>query len=125
MTAGNASIHGPTLVFEDKYQNLGFWTSTDDFASWSLSVAAARKYKVVLDYACENSSAGNSFQLEVGDRKLTGTVRGTGSWDDYRTVEIGTLELPAGDDVLSLRTGGPLKNALLDLHSIRLMPAAD
>jgi putative heme-binding domain-containing protein len=121
LTASKASIYGSTVVFEPKYKNLGFWTSADDLARWSLEVGTATKYKVILDYACDHD-AGNTFRLDVDDQQLSGTVKGTGSWDSYRDVEIGRIALSAGPHTLIFRSANPLNRPLLDLRSVRLVP---
>ena len=38
----HARIYGPTLVFEEKYRNLGYWGSIEDHAVWSLDVPQGR-----------------------------------------------------------------------------------
>ena len=121
LSASKASIYGSTLVFEPKYGNLGYWTSTDDVARWTLQIEAAIKYKVTLDYACDHDS-GNAFQLDVDDQQLSGTIKGTGSWDNYRMVEIGKITLSPGSHTLIFRSASPLSRPLLDLRSVRLSP---
>ncbi len=122
LPASAANVHGSTLVFEAKYQNLGFWCTADDWAGWAVHVPTDGQYKVVLDYACENSTEGNSFWLQIGDQRLTGTVRGTDSWDSYRDVEIGTIRLSAGEQTLIVGVEKPLAQALFDLRTVRLAP---
>jgi putative heme-binding domain-containing protein len=122
LKATNASIHGPTLVFEAKYQNLGFWQSEDDYAAWSVEVPRAGKYRVTLDYACDESTAGDRFSLTIGDQLLSGKVTSTGTRDDYREVDLGELELPAGTHEAVFRSLGGIRSALLDLRTVRLTP---
>jgi hypothetical protein len=85
----------------------------------------ANRYTVYLDYACHNSVAGNTFVLEGGEPALHGKVGGTGGWDKYRQVKIGSLTLKAGQQRLTLRPDGKLKGALLDLRGIRLVVDAE
>ena len=118
----HSRIYGPTLVFEQKYRNLGYWSSIEDHAVWTLDVAKAGKYRVSFDYACDDSTAGNSWRLSVAGQSLTGTVRGTGSWDNYRSENAGELDLPAGRSELVFRSDGNIRSHLLDLRSIRLSP---
>lgn len=122
LKAAQASIHGPTLVFEAKYQNLGFWQSEDDYAAWSVEVPRAGKYRVTLDYACDESTAGDRFTLTIGDQLLSGKVASTGTWDDYREVDMGEVELRAGTHEAVFRSLGGIRSALLDLRTIRLAP---
>ena len=120
LLATTARIYGPTLVFEDQYRNLGYWSSPQDFAAWTLDVPQAGKYQVTLDYASEDGAAGDRFVVQVGSQSLAGQVEGTGTWDNYRAKSVGTLELPAGVVELVMRGEGPIKSALIDLRGIRL-----
>jgi hypothetical protein len=83
---------------------------------------AGGEYRVTLDYACDNGSAGNACLVQVGGQSLAMKVEGTGTWDEYRGKEIGRLTLAAGRNELLVRSDGPIKGALLDLRSVRLVP---
>jgi putative heme-binding domain-containing protein len=120
--ATNCRIYGPTLVFEEKYGNLGYWQSEEDRAVWTLQPPQAGRYRVSLDYACPDDAAGDAFLLEVAGQTLTGRVESTGSWDDYRSKSIGEIELPQGASELQIRSAGPIRSALIDLREIRLTP---
>jgi putative membrane-bound dehydrogenase-like protein len=122
LAATNAGIFGPSLIYEAKYQNLGFWLSEQDQAVWTLAVPRAGKYRVVFDYACEAPFAGDEFLFTIDGHQLRGKVASTGTWDDYRSVEVGQLELGAGAQEAVLQSAGPLRSALIDLKAIRLEP---
>ncbi len=62
----NAAIFGKTLVLEEKHANLGYWSSEDDHAVWTLDVPAAGNYVVEIEWACADDSAGNTASLQVG-----------------------------------------------------------
>jgi putative membrane-bound dehydrogenase-like protein len=121
--ATQAEIYGPNLIFEKQYMNLGYWSHQDDFAAWTVDVPAAGKYSATLDYACENSNAGNTFALEADSGQLLGKVAGTGTWDNYKTVNIGEITLTTGQQRLTFRPTAPVKGALIDLRMIRLVKA--
>jgi hypothetical protein len=123
LTAANAAIYGPSLVFEKQYGNLGYWSSPDDRAVWTVAVPRAGRYEVWLDYACDNSAAGSNFLIEAGRAKLTGKVAGTRTWDVYRQMQVGTLLLEAGERTVTMRSDGKINGALIDLRAIRLVPA--
>jgi putative membrane-bound dehydrogenase-like protein len=122
LLALNAKIFGPTLVFEDKYRNLGHWQSADDYAVWMINVPEAGTYHVHLDYACDDASQGGRYTITVQDQTVGGTVRGTGSWDTYSDCWSGTLILPEGYAELIMRSDGPIPHALIDLRQIVLAP---
>jgi putative membrane-bound dehydrogenase-like protein len=120
--AMHARIYGPTLVFEDRYRNLGFWGGIEDHAVWSLDVPHAGRYRVSLDYACDNGTAGNRFLLSVAGQTTTGVVVGSGTWDDYRSLSVGAVDLPKGATELTFRSDGKIRSYLIDLRGIRLVP---
>jgi hypothetical protein len=120
----NCEIYGPTLVLEKQYGNLGFWTNQDDQAIWTVKVAKAGKYAVMLDWACDEESAGKRFVLQAGPNQLTGKVESTGNWDTYRQAKVGEILLPAGQQRLIFRSAGRIFNPLIDLKSIKLTPVA-
>ncbi|MFL5338807.1 MAG: PVC-type heme-binding CxxCH protein [Gemmataceae bacterium] len=122
LRATSAEIYGPTLVYEAKYQNLGFWSSPDDHAAWTLQVSRAGKYEVWAEWACANDAAGNSFILESDVGHIMGKVAGTGTWDTYKYAKIGALDIPAGEQRLTLRPEGRPTGAMLDLKLLRLVP---
>ncbi|MBC8354455.1 MAG: c-type cytochrome [Planctomycetes bacterium] len=118
----HSRIYGPTLVFEQKYRNLGYWGSVEDHAIWSLDIPNAGRYRVTIDYACPDDTAGNRWRLSIGQQTLRGVVQGTGSWDDYRSIAAGEIEVPAGQSQLVFRSDGNIRSNLLDLRGIRLVP---
>jgi putative membrane-bound dehydrogenase-like protein len=120
--ATNCRIYGPTLVFEEKYGNLGYWQSEEDRAEWTIESAQPGRYRVSLDYACPDDVAGDAYLLSVAGQELSGRVESTGSWDNYRSKAIGEIDLPAGSIELQFRSVGPLRTALIDLREIRLAP---
>jgi putative membrane-bound dehydrogenase-like protein len=121
--ATQCEIYGRTVVFEEKYRNLGYWSSENDQAIWTMHVTQPGRYTVTIDYACDDGVAGNALLIELGDQRLSSQVAGTGSWDNYRRVKVGELDLTAGTHRLTFRSQGPIRGALLDLRDVKLAPA--
>ena len=122
LLATNAEIYGKTLVFEPPFKNLGYWGSVDDRAVWTINVTKPGKHSIRLNYACDNSTAGNEVVFEVAGQSVTAKVVGTGSWENYQTAILGELNLPAGQHRLTVRSAETLKNHLMDLKELRLVP---
>ncbi len=120
--ATQCEIYGNTVVFEEKYRNLGHWQSENDRAVWTMNVVQPGRYGVTLDYACEDTVAGNSFLVELGSQRIGGQVTGTGSWDNYRRIKVGELDVSAGTQRLTFRSQGPVRGALIDLRDVKLAP---
>jgi putative membrane-bound dehydrogenase-like protein len=122
LAAAQAGIFGDSLVFEAPFQNLGYWSSSNDHAVWEMSVESAGEWEVLLDYACAADAAGNRLFLQIGSSVLTHEVAGTGGWSQYRTISLGRLTLPAGPCRVMARAAGEIRGALLDLRALRLLP---
>jgi hypothetical protein len=123
LRAGNAEIYGDTLVYEDKYGNLGYWSSANDRAMWTVNVAVAGKYDVYLDGAVFHDTANNPYVLEVMGEKLSGRVESTGTWDDYKQGKIGTIDVKQGTQRVAFKPVGKPSNCLIDLREICFVPA--
>ncbi|MCA9064268.1 MAG: neutral/alkaline non-lysosomal ceramidase N-terminal domain-containing protein [Planctomycetaceae bacterium] len=122
LPASAAEVYGPSLIFEQKYGNLGWWTSTDDYAVWTVDVPASGHWTVEMDYACDNGAAGSLIKLSTGTRLLSARVPGSGTWDDYRIWTPGEIDLGRGRRQIIVTAPEPLSSALIDLRTIRLIP---
>ncbi|HVW00936.1 MAG TPA: c-type cytochrome, partial [Planctomycetaceae bacterium] len=115
-------IHGPSVILESQYGNLGYWGSADDRVVWTVQVPEAGRYEVWGDWACENSTAGNVCRVESLSGSLLFKVAGTGTWDDYRQQKWGELSLPAGKQRITVRSEGKVRGAMIDLRGLELRP---
>lgn len=122
LLATNAELRGPTLVFEKQFQNLGYWQSADDEAAWTIEVPKPGKYTLSMTYAVEAGAAGDRFDLTIADKKLTHSADSTRTWENYQTVKLGDIELPAGKHRATMRAIAKPRSALLDLKELRLTP---
>ncbi|HTU92230.1 MAG TPA: PVC-type heme-binding CxxCH protein, partial [Gemmataceae bacterium] len=122
LTAATCEIYGPTIVLEKQHGNLGYWSSTDDRAVWTVDVAKPGRYAVWLDWACHPDVAGKRFLLQAGVNQMTGNVRSTGSWDAYRQAKVGEIVLAAGRQQVTFCSAGRIFHPLIDLKSVKLVP---
>ena len=122
LTATAAQIEGKTIKIDPKNEFLGWWYSLNDQATWPIEIPTAGEYEVTLTYSVHPSSAGNSFQLEIGKTNLRGKAASTGSWETFKQIKLGKIKLASGKQIVIIHPTKPLKNALLDLKSITLVP---
>jgi alpha-L-fucosidase len=104
LPADEAGLHGSEIQTEtvDGQDNIGFWTNPDDGCEWQFKVARPGKFDVTGDLAAEAST---SIELSAGESKLTAKVAATGSYESYRTVQLGSIEISnAGVATLALRS---------------------
>ena len=119
----NGEIYGKTLVLEEKYGNLGFWSSEDDRAVWVVEPARPGTYSVWLEFACDDSVANNRFVLQTGTERMLRSIPGTGNWDNYKRRKFGEITLRLGRQRVTMKSEGPVAGALMDLKSVELVPA--
>ena len=122
LPASAAEIYGPNLVFEEKFGNLGFWSSTEDYAKWAFEVPHSGHWTVEFDFACDNATAGSLIKFSTGNRMLTARVPGSGTWENYQTWQAGTIDLHRGRGQLIVTAPENPPFALIDLRAIRLIP---
>ena len=120
LMASEAELHGE-LQYESGggKDNIGYWTSSDDWVDWKFKVTQPGKMQVSAEIAAEESG---KFTISVGEQKLTGTAPKTGDYTKFKRVNLGTLDLPAGDVALQIH---PAKNGWhpMNLRSVSLRPA--
>ncbi len=122
LPATKCFIYGGTIIFEPDFQNIGYWNRQTDYVVWKVRLDKAAEFDVYLDYACANDSGGNLFAVEGAEPTLRGKVATTGGWDKYALVKLGAVKLPAGEGRITFRPDAPVKNALLDLRTLYLVP---
>ena len=115
-------VRGSTLVYQDEWKTLGFWGSEDDIASWTIDVPADGTFDVLVDYSCDDDVAGNSYKIQVGKAEVIAKASSTGSWETFKEVSVGSLELQAGRQLLNVQAVKPLNQYLIDLRNVRLIP---
>lgn len=120
LSADQSYIYGGRLIFEQKHKNLGWWEREGDYAVWEVNVPTAGTYRIQLEYACDDDSAGAGFAVLVGDQKAIGQTSSTGSWDRYSEFNAGSIELPAGLTDVTVTNSGPIRRELFDLRSVTL-----
>jgi putative membrane-bound dehydrogenase-like protein len=123
LAASISRISGDRLEFMPDYNALGWWTSENDRAEWTVVLDRPGEYTVEWEYSVAPDAAGNQWQILVnGEPSLTGEVESTGSWETFKTAQLGELDLSGGDTNFVVRSVGKVEKALLDLRSIRLVP---
>ena len=105
LPATKCFIYGNDLTFEHQFQNIGYWHGEDDHVVWKVRLDKAAEFDVYLDYACANDSAGNRFAIDGVEPAIRGKVAGTGGWDRYTLLKLGTVKLPAGPGQITVPPG--------------------
>jgi len=114
------------------------WTSRDDSMVWLLDVHTAGRYDITIDYTCRVPDAGSTIELSFNGASLSGKV--TPGWDpplntnqdtlprpegesqmkEFRTLNPGKINLPAGMGALTLRALEIPGEFVMDVRRITL-----
>ncbi|MBX3238325.1 MAG: hypothetical protein KIT80_06030 [Chitinophagaceae bacterium] len=124
LSAENGKAIGPNIKYMPEWKAFG-WFSNTDLVEWQVNVKKEGSYNAELEWSVSDEEAGKEFVLETQTGKLTGLVERSGSWETYKTKEIGFIKLDPGKQKIVFK---PYKDfdstgALLDLRSIKLTPA--
>lgn len=122
LPASKCEVYGKTLQYMPEDRALGWWNSPNDHAVWKLADFKPGTYEVWFEWSCAEKSADNTFVVAVGKHELKGRIPSTGSWQTHKKAKFGTIELPAGDAKLELRSEGKIKEAIGDFREVRLVP---
>lgn len=119
LAADQADLHGSLRLEERGGQlNIGFWDNPQDEAEWRVRNLAPGTYEITARCA---SMAGTELEIVVGGRATTARVPFTGSWDEYRVVRFGTVDVPAKGDVrVVARAAVPSEWRAVNVQWIRL-----
>jgi len=122
LTAENGSAIGPAIKYMPEWRAFGWFTAADR-VEWDVAVAAAGNYAATLEWSVSDEDAGKEFLLEAKGRQLTGIVAPSGSWETYKTVAIGNIQLDAGNQKIVFKANKQFdKGAILDLRQVTLRP---
>jgi alpha-L-fucosidase len=121
LPASEASLHGHTFQYESgaTLDNIGYWTTPEDWADWEFHVNRPGKFTVSAVIA---APASGTFEVSVAGQNLRCVAPNTGSYIAFKSAELGVVEIPnAGKAVLAVR---PIKDGWqpMNLKSIQLVP---
>lgn len=124
LRAQHARVHGSRLRYEpEPHKNvLGYWTETDDWASWDFTVPQAGTYEVEIQCGAGTGQGGSQVAIHVADQTLTWTVPETGHFQRMVFLPLGQVELTAGQQRLEVRPISKAAAAIMDIRQIQLRP---
>ena len=61
--------------------------------------------------------------LQIGDNTLTAPAAGTGGWDKWADIELGTIQIShSGKQKITLKTLAPPSEGVINLVHLKLTP---
>jgi alpha-L-fucosidase len=122
LSAVDAQATGKIRFEEEPKNALGFWSDPKDQVSWLIEAPAGGDYDVEITYACDKGSGGSDFEVACGSSKAGGKVQETGDWASFRTIALGTLQLPTGASEITVRARSKPSSAqgIMNLRQLKL-----
>jgi alpha-L-fucosidase len=119
----SAELHGSLKVEERQgKQNIGFWDDASDSATWKVEFTKPGKYRVTA--RCALSDGDSELAAEIAGKKLTGKAANTGDWDDYETVDCGTVEIAKpGANEIKIHAANADDWKPVNLREVKIAPA--
>lgn len=122
LTAGNGKAIGPDIKYMPEWKAFGWFTAADR-VEWDVDVEKTGEYKAQLEWSVSDEEAGKEFLLETKDQKLTGIIAPSGSWETFKTENIGNIKLVAGRQKIVFKSNKQFdKGAILDFREVKLIP---
>jgi len=124
LSADAAERHGDQIKQEEQggHPNIGFWDRGEEWVSWKVQFVKAGTFKVTAQYATVHPDS--EFVVEVAGQSLTGKASQTGGWAEFRTLDLGLLEVKQpGEQTVKVRPRDAKTWKAINLRSVRLTPA--
>lgn len=99
--------------------NLGCWTRSNFFPSWTLTLTTRTTFDLTLTYSTPNRSA--HYIITAGTNIHRATAPATGSYHAYKTTAPARITLEPGTHTLTLKPEN-MKSPLMNIERITLTP---
>ena len=120
LTAQNGKPLGPEIKYMPEWRAFGWFTAKDS-VEWDVDVPATAEYHVQMEWSVSDEDAGKEFILRSNNGQLTGKVDKSGSWETYKTKDVGTINLEQGRQKIVFKSNTQFnEGAILDLRELRL-----
>ncbi len=105
---------------------LGYWTNTDTFLQWDVKNLRPGAYLVQVYYSLDPQFPGSTIAVSLAGQTFSKKLDATKNWDDYQSLEIGTIRIAAASDAtLTLKATDKPKTYVLNLKHIALYPVGE
>lgn len=140
----DAELHGKTLSYSSPHPNASYatnWTATDETLTFDVDVSEAGAYAATLRYAAPEETVGSVLRLETAGASTEATVteafdppliespdyapRAESLMKPFAPLELGTIELAAGRQTLTLRATKQVGEKLPEIRQLELQRVAE
>ena len=125
LTATAAQLHGSPDIRLETFageKTLGYWDSDTQWISWEASIPKSGEYTVSLRHARPGKPSVDLI-LQIGDNTLTAPAPGTGGWDKWNNIELGTISISHSEkQTITLKALAPPSEGVINLVHLKLTP---
>ena len=102
---------------------IGFWSNANDYVTWDYKASRPGKYEVELTYSVAGGD-GTKVAIEIGDKKVEGKLKSTGSWYRYTTMTVGRVYVAkSGKLAVAVKCLEKKGGAVMNLKAVILRPS--
>lgn len=121
LSPAQAELTGDEIQIErDPLPTIGAWRRVQEYVLWHANVPAKGFYRIDMLYACEEGSGGE-FVLKAGANKFVSETHGTGGWDKFKWVTLGTAKINSSVTLAIKPTELLPGHSLMRLREVRLV----
>ena len=123
LPASEAMLHGALIRLEGgEARNIGWWQNPTDFASWKFKGAKPGTYHIFIDMGSQTSDS--ELTIEVASERMNARSEDTGGWDQYQSVDVGTISIKDGGiTTINVKPRSAETWKPINIRSVRLTPA--
>ncbi len=115
----SAAIRGQAIREEGK-DCIGSWDDDGATVVWRVRFHRACEIDIECLQASESRSAGNGYDVVIGEDQVSGKVVDTGAWDRFQFVKVGRLKVPAAGEYEVVVSPHPKESqAVMNLRGLR------
>lgn len=117
----NAAPEGRRASLDKRKNLIGSWHNYKTTVSWDIEVLSPGTVDVTCIQAAAKTSEGNRYDIVIGEQRVTGTVVNTGRWDEFESVNVGSMVIDKpGRYIVEVIPHATEANAVMNLRGIQL-----
>ncbi|MBN2353348.1 MAG: hypothetical protein JXD23_12310 [Spirochaetales bacterium] len=98
--------------------NVGWWVDPNASASWTFDVKEAGEYACVVSWGVDDTYAGSTISVTVGDQTNEFIAKSSGNWGKWRSMTIGKYNLVAGKNTVKVMAPKMAGTYAFNLHAV-------
>jgi alpha-L-fucosidase len=98
------------------------WSRHDDIPTWNLAIPKAGRYRVEVSYGTTRTGAERDYVVAIAGQSVSGKTLNTGGEWVFQTQTLGTLNIPAGEQTLQVKSAGTAGLDGVTLEKVTLVP---